>query len=41
MTETTDFDTVLQRELSAHFVRAVSGIFECMGRALICLDQHV
>ncbi|MBK7367820.1 MAG: sigma 54-interacting transcriptional regulator [Candidatus Eisenbacteria bacterium] len=38
MTEVTDFDGVLQRELSAHFVRAVSGIFECMGRALICLD---
>ncbi len=38
MTELADFDSVLQRELSAHFVKAVSGIFECMGRALVCLD---
>jgi transcriptional regulator with GAF, ATPase, and Fis domain len=27
-----------RRELSEQFVRAVSGLFECLGRALVCLD---
>jgi DNA-binding NtrC family response regulator len=31
-------DTPDERERSAQFVHAVSGLFECLGRALVCLD---
>ena len=40
MASTTDRDQLIQQELSTHFVQAVSGLFQCMGRALLCLDRN-
>ena len=39
MSSIVDRDAQIQQQLSEHFVDAVSGLFECMGRALICLDR--